>query len=116
MKFQFDLPPKECSPNWRGHWAKRAAAARSYRWNVRLTCLSQCKRRQALRSARVLLTFVVPDNRRRDEDNLLASFKPGIDGMVDAGIFEDDCRLSYTTEKVVEPKCRPRVQVTIREL
>ena len=31
------------------------------------------------------------DNRRRDSDNLVATQKPAIDGIVDAGLIADDC-------------------------
>jgi Holliday junction resolvase RusA-like endonuclease len=36
------------------------------------------------------VTFVVPDKRRRDLDNLVSSVKPQMDGIVDAGILRDD--------------------------
>ena len=35
-------------------------------------------------------TFILPDNRRRDPDNLLANAKPWIDALVDAGLILDD--------------------------
>jgi Holliday junction resolvase RusA-like endonuclease len=36
------------------------------------------------------LTFIFQEIRRRDRDNLLASFKPGVDAIVDAGLVLDD--------------------------
>ncbi len=36
------------------------------------------------------VTFHVTDKRRRDLDNLMASIKPLWDGIVDAGILQDD--------------------------
>ena len=38
---------------------------------------------------RVSLTFVPPDRRRRDLDNLLASMKSGLDGLADAMGIDD---------------------------
>lgn len=43
-----------------------------------------------LRRADVRVTFVVPDNRRRDIDNLIGTVKPLLDGIVDAGLIVDD--------------------------
>ena len=40
--------------------------------------------------ARLNLTFVFPEHRRRDRDNCLSMFKPGLDGIVDAGLLLDD--------------------------
>ena len=40
--------------------------------------------------ARLNLTFIFPQQRRRDEDNLLSRFKPGLDAIVDAGLLLDD--------------------------
>ena len=40
--------------------------------------------------AKLELTFVFPEWRRRDRDNLLARFKPGLDGIVQSGLVPDD--------------------------
>ena len=39
------------------------------------------------------VTFVLPDKRRRDLDNLVALVKPLLDGAVDAGIMVDDSQV-----------------------
>jgi crossover junction endodeoxyribonuclease RusA len=39
----------------------------------------------------VRLHYQPYDSRRRDSDNLVATLKPCIDGLVDAGIVPDDC-------------------------
>jgi len=36
------------------------------------------------------ITFFPPDRRERDPDNLIASLKPAIDGLVDAGLLAGD--------------------------
>jgi Holliday junction resolvase RusA-like endonuclease len=38
----------------------------------------------------ISVAFGVKDNRRRDLDNLIASVKPLLDGLVDAGLIVDD--------------------------
>uniref|UniRef100_A0A6M3JTT8 Uncharacterized protein n=1 Tax=viral metagenome TaxID=1070528 RepID=A0A6M3JTT8_9ZZZZ len=45
---------------------------------------------QAPPKAIVKYTFIVPDLRRRDPDNLIASCKAILDGLVDAGVIRDD--------------------------
>jgi crossover junction endodeoxyribonuclease RusA len=44
----------------------------------------------ALEKCRVEITWVVPDGRRRDEDNPAPSAKAVYDGLVDAGVVKDD--------------------------
>ncbi|GAI59902.1 unnamed protein product [marine sediment metagenome] len=91
------LPPVEYSLNWRGHWAERygAAAVWAYRNAVYYSCVDA--RNRALASgklafirAKLSLTFVFPEHRRRDRDNLLSRFKPGLDGIVASGLLVDD--------------------------
>jgi len=83
-----DLPPRELSPNARVHWAKKYEAAQGFRVLVAAQ-LAQCALLK-LRRARVKLTFVVPDRRRRDLDNLLTGCKPLLDELVYRGVLEDD--------------------------
>ena len=47
------------------------------------------------------VTFVVPDNRRRDSDNHMAMLKPLWDGLVAIEVLEDD---SHDKLKIAEPK------------
>ena len=48
--------------------------------------------------AHITITWVAKDKRRRDVDNLFASMKPYIDGLVESGLLvDDDARhVSYT--------------------
>lgn len=90
------LPPTECSPNWRGFWAERYKAARTYRAAVFYECVD-ARIEPTLRGisfpfvkATLKLTLVFAEQRRRDRDNLLAMFKPGLDAIVAAGLVLDD--------------------------
>jgi Holliday junction resolvase RusA-like endonuclease len=91
------IPP---SPNQtrREHWARRAAEAK--RWK-RDTYLAAVSARNALLTrypgvilplteARVRCVIVTKSAVRRDPDNAIASMKPLIDGVVQAGILADD--------------------------
>ncbi len=88
------LPPVEYSLNWRGHWADRYKAGRVYQEAVFYSCVdarNKASNNKPFDNARLDLTFVFTVRRRRDRDNLLARFKPGLDAIVQAGlIFDDD--------------------------
>lgn len=116
------LPPPRLSPNARVHWATKAREAKLYRarcrFDVRLPDGWQplaaagltlhcryCGRRQAL-----------------DADNAGASFKAGLDGLVDAGVLVDDgpqcvrwCRTS-TSHCPRRCTCLGYVTVTLEEV
>jgi Holliday junction resolvase RusA-like endonuclease len=88
------LPPKECSPNARVHPLARAGHTAGYRLYVKLHARDQIRKQTgkwcALTYARLDITFIVPDRRRRDKTNLASAFKAGLDGLVDAGLIQDD--------------------------
>ena len=111
MKLHLPWPPKELSPNARVHWAKKSKVAKAYR--------AQCG--FITKAAKVVvpvtegrlhlwLTFYPPDKRRRDDDNMIASFKSGRDGIADAlGI--DDCR--FITHPWVHTETGGYIKVSI---
>lgn len=82
-------PPRELSPNARVHWSKRSKAAAAYRsecgWIVR-AAIAKAPDFKPPDSERIALwiDFFPPDRRHRDDDNLLAAFKAGRDGIADA--------------------------------
>jgi len=90
------IPPASSSQNWRGHWGTKYRDAERYHRDVFYTCVDA--RNRGFREgkmfpmchARLDLTFVFPDSRRRDKDNMLARFKPGLDAIKDAGLILDD--------------------------
>jgi len=89
------LPPRELSPNARVHWAVKAKAAREYGSQVFYAAVDARNRSEPakwknLDRAKVRVWFYVPPRRRRDLDNLIASFKPGLDALVRCGILVDD--------------------------
>ena len=81
-------PPKALSPNARTHWATKSRAAKAYRY----TCFLLCRRAglQAPEGRALLsLEFIPPDRRRRDDDNCIAAFKSGRDGLAQALGIDD---------------------------
>ena len=101
MAITIDLPwpPGALNPNGRGHWGKKARAAKSYReaaYLATIDAMNRAKERGGWRAAHASVRFCVPETRRRDEDNHLAMLKPAWDGMVDAGLLVDDDHLRVT--------------------
>jgi crossover junction endodeoxyribonuclease RusA len=87
-------PPKELSPNWRGHWAQKSRAAKRYRYQCRILALSAMSHAQIVKIGQwkridLSLEFYPKDRRKRDDDNLIAAFKPGRDGLSDAMCMDD---------------------------
>ncbi|MGH8464073.1 MAG: endodeoxyribonuclease RusA [Pseudomonas sp.] len=96
-------PPSLCSPNARAHWTKKSRAAKSYRAQCYLITHNA---RLAVPAGQIMLSleFIPPDKRRRDDDNLVAMFKAGRDGMADAlgiddNVFATQIRVSKETTK-----------------
>ena len=81
-------PPSDLSPNKRLHWAKLATAKKEYRKNCLSASREQLKKYSKLDNLpeRLVLemTFIPPDKRSYDRDNLVARMKAGIDGLADA--------------------------------
>lgn len=83
MTYTVTLPwmPKGLSPNDRMHWSKKAPITKAYKE----ACWALCKEvnLQAPETGRIHLwiDFYPPDKRHRDDDNLVASFKAGRDGI-----------------------------------
>lgn len=82
------LPQRELSPNWRGHWAEKYKAAQQLKQDAYVA--AKFSLIPVFKKATITFKFIVPDRRRRDPDNFLASMKPAVDGLVAAGIFPDD--------------------------
>jgi crossover junction endodeoxyribonuclease RusA len=78
-------PSKLLSPNTRSHWAAKSKAAKAYRQAAAWSMVAAGIPLFGAQSLILLeVTFVEPDKRRRDLDNMLAAIKSGIDGIADA--------------------------------
>lgn len=105
-------PPKELSPNARVHWKQKHRHAKAYRQD----CFVLTKAAGASVEPGKLyfwLTFCPPSRRHYDDDNLLARFKSGRDGVADGlGINDRDF---VTTICIGEPVQGGEVRVHIRK-
>ncbi|WP_348658950.1 endodeoxyribonuclease RusA [uncultured Stutzerimonas sp.] len=92
MTLELPWPPKELSPNARTHWARKNKIAQRYKGECRLLTIHA--RMQVPEGPLVLdIEFVPPNKQRRDDDNCLAAFKSGRDGIA-AALSIDDSRFS----------------------
>lgn len=87
LTFDWARPP--LTANQRMHWRKKAAITKDVRTAARLAA----HRIPDLGRCEVTLTWFVKDRRRRDADNLISTLKPLCDGLVDAGVVQDDTPL-----------------------
>ena len=104
-------PPQALSPNARPHWAAKSKAAKAYR----MQCfLFATKAGLVAPAGRILLQleFLPPTARRRDDDNLLASFKAGRDGLADALGIDDSLFVSQVQIGEVHPGGAVRVTLS----
>lgn len=67
------------------HWAATSALRKKARADAYLLTLAAMGgRKWRDHGAALTITFIQPDRRQRDRDNLLASSKPALDGVADA--------------------------------
>lgn len=78
----FGWPPKELNPNFRAHWSVKSKATKAYK----TACWALAKESGITAPAtegrlHLWIDFYPPDRRHRDDDNMIASFKAGRDGL-----------------------------------
>src|SRR5690606_33368300 len=78
VSVELPWPPKDVSPNARGHWSKKARAVKAYRDACGWQCVAQGMKRIDADAIRASITFHAPDRRPRDIDNQLSSAKAAI--------------------------------------
>ena len=84
------LPDRDLSPNKRLHHMALYQAKLLAKEEMYLCVLKQGRPRSAMSKANITITWVAKDKRRRDIDNLFASMKPYIDGLVFGEVIADD--------------------------
>lgn len=94
VELDLPMPPRELSPNHRGHYYKVAPIRKAYRQECQVLAQNWMQHSGAdfpLAPPIVAeVTFTFPNRRRRDQDNALAALKACWDGLVDARLLEDD--------------------------
>lgn len=111
------FPSSKLSAHNKGHWRSKATPVRQYRFQAKMATLEATggidQPTEPIENAAVVYRFFVPDNRRRDEANMVQMVKPAIDGVVDAGLIVDDCwqHLTIAGVEVAIDRDRPRVEL-----
>ena len=92
------LPDPDLNPNKRLHHMLLYRAKRDAKDEAILLVLEQGRPSTPYDQAHITITWVSKHKRRRDIDNLFASMKPYIDGLVEADLIADDSAMhvSYT--------------------
>lgn len=102
LRLELPFPPPQLSPNARVNWREKAAVTASYREACGWVGIAERKKAYLWAGfdgpVRARVTFVVPNRRKRDTDNLLAMLKPAWDGLVDAGALAGDDSTVFSVE------------------
>lgn len=106
------LPPKECWPNARVHWAALSKARKKQKTDARLAAREIPA--LMLRKCVAQPVFFFSTNRRRDRDNAAASLKATWDGLVVHGLLADDEGLLPLPPIFKVDRERPRLEIEIR--
>lgn len=116
------LPSGLLSPNHTtgsfGGRMQKAAAIKAYRAKARAVAEELDVETGPWWRATVAVAFFHARKNRRDDVNHLASLKPAYDGLVDAGLLEDDDSESLTTlgcTFAIDKKA-PRVELLVTRL
>lgn len=106
MIIRLPWPKRELSPNARVHHFPKARAVKAYRTGCAWEAKAQGAGRIKADRLPVTITFHPPDNRRRDRDNLIASFKAGADGIADViGVDDSKWEPTYRVGDAVKGGC-----------
>lgn len=105
-------PPRELSPNARKHHQAVVKIKKAYRYEC-CTIARQQEPKVKDGKLHLFITFFPPDRRRRDDDNCIASFKSGRDGLADALGIDDSLFVvhSFLSDRVVKGG-QVRVRIT----
>lgn len=117
LSFELDKLPPSLNVFMRWHYRKRSAEFKK----IKLECQRRITKPESP-LASYHITFTRFTTRALDIDNLVASFKPVLDALVNCGVIQDDkwCtteNLSYKQEKVAKMnEHKVRVEVVSKEL
>lgn len=102
------MPPRGIRPNSRYRsWRAYGATAKKYKNLCGMMALASMSEVPEWKKASVRPTFYFKTDRGRDDDNLIASLKHAIDGIVAAGVMVNDKGLSWgKLRKVVDKKIK----------
>lgn len=96
FKFSVPWPHASLSPNARANRWAFARAKKAYRTGCAWEAVAGGVRKIDVDRVAVKITFCPPNANRRDDDNTIASFKSGRDGIADAlGVDDGNWSVTY---------------------
>lgn len=115
IAIELPWPSKYLSPNSRCHWKTKASATKGHRVMAGWACKSAGIRPNdpdIPHALRVTAVFSPPDNRPRDEDNMLASCKAYFDGIAKfIGVDDSKWSIAIRREAAVKPNGLVRIEL-----
>jgi hypothetical protein len=84
------LPPRELSPNTREHWTVVKDFKSVARFEAGYLAKVKWQEQEPMKKAKVHYHFMVKDKRDHDVDNLVASCKAYLDGLIDVNVIMSD--------------------------
>jgi len=112
----FEIPGLPLLPNelQRAHWSRVSRHAKSWHTAV-LVAVGRDRPPRTLPRAKVTLTR--HSTQRPDEDNLMASWKPAIDGLIHAKVIVDDKpqNLELVSQWTTAPRSKGKISVRVEE-
>lgn len=111
-----DFPPPQLHAHNKGHWRSKAKHVRAFRDAAR-EIAEPLRPEEPLSRALLSYDIFYPAKRRYDLTNTVQSLKPAIDGLVDAGIMDDDNWMVMQIGHIRGHLDResPRVQLTVSD-
>jgi crossover junction endodeoxyribonuclease RusA len=112
----FPAGQKLLNANDRLHWGAKRPITRQLRTDA--FKLAKAAKIPRLERARIDCTYEPPDRRRRDSANWSDTAKPLVDGLVDAGVLDDDdhTRVDGPFMHIGDVHARGRIVLEITEL
>lgn len=107
MILSLPWPHKDLSQNSRVHWAVRRKLTADYRF----ACKAMSKAAKGCREFRI--EFAPPSKHRRDIQNVIGSFKAGVDGLSDAAGIDDSLFRIHWPVTFLEPVRHGAVYVEV---
>ena len=108
-------PAHELSPNARVHFQVKAQYAKNARFEGRLIALSEKFKLPASVPLQMTVVIRPPTRRHYDMDNILASCKPAIDGIMSV-TDADDKQIKRVIMDMEDPWVGGRIEMTIEEM
>ncbi len=111
------IPARSLHANSRVHWAIRAKATKKARvesWAAAQIAMHEAGEQGGWKEATCAVHWYASTNRKRDKDNCLAALKATFDGLVDAGLLEDDSALTHLPMVIMVDAKNPRVELHMK--